>query len=70
MMVPLFIETSKGWINLSAVTLIATHAGEVVFQFERSMVAVPEKEGKAIIDQLEQAFRERLYDFQMGMPNR
>ena len=70
MTVPFFIETSKGWVNLSAVTLIATHAGEVVFQFERSMVAVPEKEGKAIITELEQAFRERLIDFQMGLLRR
>jgi hypothetical protein len=50
------------------VTLISAHAGEVVFQFERSMVALPEKEGKAILGQLSDAFEERLMDFRMGLP--
>jgi hypothetical protein len=64
---PLFVETSKGVINLNLVTHIYTHAGEVTFQFERSVVSVPEKEGKLILAQLHEAFRDRLMDYVGGV---
>jgi hypothetical protein len=67
MQYPLFIETSKGPINLALVTHIYQHAGEVAFQFERSVVSLPEKEGKLILAQLHEAFRDRLIDYIGGI---
>jgi hypothetical protein len=66
-MYPIFIETSKGPINLSLVTHIYSHAGEVTFQFERSLVTVPEREGKLILANLHDAFRDRLIDYIGGV---
>jgi hypothetical protein len=67
MQLPLFIETSNGHINLALVTLITEHAGELVFQFERSMVALPAEEGKALMKTLRPLMRERLRDWELGM---
>jgi hypothetical protein len=67
MQLPLFIETSKGQINLSLGTLIAEHAGELVFQFERSVVSLPKAEGKALMATLRPLMRERFVDWQMGV---
>jgi hypothetical protein len=64
---PLFVETSKGPINLSLVTHIYEHAGELVFQFERTMVSVPEKEGKSLMAELLPTMRDRFIDWQMGV---
>jgi hypothetical protein len=64
---PLFIDTSKGPINLALVTHIYLHAGECTFQFERSVVSLPEKEGKLILAQLRDAFQERLFDYIGGV---
>ena len=63
---PLFIETSKGHINLALVTHISEHGGELVFQFERSMVSVPGAEGKKIMATLLPVFRERFMDWQVS----
>jgi hypothetical protein len=67
MQLPLFIETSRGHINLALVTLITEHAGELVFQFERSVVSVPQDEGKRLMATLRPLMRERLRDWELGM---
>jgi hypothetical protein len=54
----LFIETSKGHINLALVTHISEHAGELTFQFERSMISVPQDEGKKLMATLKPLMRE------------
>jgi hypothetical protein len=63
----LFIETSNGHINLSLVTHIYEHAGELVFQFERSMVSLPRDEGKKLMALLLPLMRERFMNWQMGV---
>jgi hypothetical protein len=67
MQLPLFVETSRGHINLALVTLITEHTGELVFQFERSMVAIPAEEGKKLMATLRPLMRERFTDWQMGV---
>jgi hypothetical protein len=67
MQLPLFIETSRGHINLALVTHISEHAGELVFQFERSVVSLPQEEGKALMKTLRPLMRERLRDWDLGM---
>jgi hypothetical protein len=81
MQLPLFIETSKGLVNLALVTHIYERGSErdavtgerierrneLVFQFERSMVAIPEKEGKALMAELRPVMRERFIEWQMGV---
>jgi hypothetical protein len=64
---PLFIETSKGPINLALLTHIYEHGGELVFQFERSMIAVPGAEGKKLMAMLLPVFRERFMDWQVNI---
>jgi hypothetical protein len=64
---PLFIETSKGHINLALVTHIYEHGGELVFQFERSMIAVPGAEGKKLLAELRGVMQTRYADWLMGL---
>jgi hypothetical protein len=67
MQLPLFIETSKGHVNLALVTHIAEHANELVFVFERTQVGIPAAEGKSLMKVLLPLMRERLRDWELGM---
>jgi hypothetical protein len=64
---PLFVETSAGQVNLALVTHIYERAGEVMFQFERSMVALPKDEGKKLLAILRPIFSDRFNDWMMGV---
>jgi len=54
MAIPLFLETSKGMINLALVTHIYTHAisKALVFHFVGDAVHIPEEEGKVLMKRI------------------
>jgi hypothetical protein len=65
---PLYVHTSKGWVNLTLVVNISMEGGQLYFRYlGGGTTSVPKDEGKRVLAELEPGFRRVLAEFETGM---